>query len=85
MGRPPYGVITNVYVEADAKSQFAVKFELLDTVSNELMPVIANRHKAEEASLDFPYSPPLEEDERAPAKSNNKLRGQKGAKAKGRK
>lgn len=80
MGRPPHGVITNIYLEPDPKSQFVVKFELIDAVPTELLPVIMKRHGAEEATIAFPYQPPLEEEERAPAKSNNKLRGQKGAK-----
>lgn len=78
--RPPHGVITNVYLEPDPKSQFKVSFELIDTLDAEFLPAVMNRHKAERASLDFPYSPPLEEDERAPARSNNKLKGKAGAK-----
>jgi hypothetical protein len=84
--RPPHGVFTNIYLEPDPKSQFKVSFELLDTVPGELLPVVMKRHTAEKASIDFPYSPPREEDNvpRAPAKSNNKLRGQTGAKKRGR-
>ena len=87
IGRPPWGVITNVYLEPDPKSQFKVSFELVDTLDTDLLPAVMNRHKAEETTIDFPYSPPLDDDERAnaaPAKSNNKLRGKAGAKAKGR-
>lgn len=80
MRRPPHGVVTNIYVEPDPKSQFAVKFEVLDTVDSDLLPTIMNRHKAERASLDFPYAPPLDDQEQTPVRSNNKLRG----KAKGR-
>jgi hypothetical protein len=76
IGRPPHGVMTNVYIEPDAKSQFAVKFELIDRIDNDLLGTIVSRHKAEQANIDFPYSPPMEEDEKpAPAKANNKLRG----------
>jgi hypothetical protein len=79
LGRPPHGVITNIYVEPDPKSQFAVKFELIDTLPVELLPIIMKRHSAEEATIAFPYQPPMEEEAAAPAKSNNKLRGQAGA------
>jgi len=82
LGRPPHGVITNIYLEPDAKSQFAVKFELIDAVPVELLPIVMKRHGAEEATIAFPYQPPQDDDERsaAPAKANNKLRGQKRAK-----
>lgn len=74
--RPPHGVITNIYVEPDPKSQFKVMFELVDVVDSEFMPIVMKRHKAEYASIDFPYQPPMEDEaERAPARSNNKLRG----------
>jgi hypothetical protein len=76
LARPPHGVITNVYLEPDPKSQFRVMFELVDTLPKDLLPVVMPRHKAELASIDFPYSPPLEPDEeKAPARSSNKLRG----------
>lgn len=76
LGRPPHGVITNIWLESDPKSQYKVMFELMDKVPDDLLPVIMNRHKAAKATIDFPYSPPIEdEEERAPAKSNNKLKG----------
>lgn len=80
IGRPPHGVITNVYLEPDPKSQYKVMFEVIDNVPSELLKTIMQRHNAEEAIIDFPYNPPLDDDERAaaaPAKSNNKLRGGK--------
>lgn len=83
--RPPHGVITNIYIEPDPKSQYKLMFELVDTVDNDLMPVVMKRHKAERDSLDFPYQPPLDDDgDKAPAKANNKLRGKAPVK-KGRK
>lgn len=87
LGRPPHGVVTNVYIEPDAKSQYKLMFELVDVVDNDLLPIVMKRHGAELATIDFPYSPPLDDDERAaaaPAKSNNKLRGKAPVK-KGRK
>jgi len=80
--RPPHGVITNIYLEPDPKSQFAVKFELVDTLGGDLLPVVMPRHKTEDASIGFPYSPPLEAEE--PVKANNKIKGKTGSKARGR-
>lgn len=78
MNRPPWGVITNVWLEPDPKSQYKVMFELIDVLDTAYLPTIMSRHNAEEATIDFPYSPPLDEDDRqdrAPARSNNKLKG----------
>lgn len=81
LGRPPHGVVTLVYLEPDPKSQFRVSFELIGTVDNDLLPTIMQRHSAEQASIDFPYSPPMEgDDQAAPQKANNKIRGKTAAK-----
>lgn len=81
MGRPPHGVITNIWLEPDPKSQYKVLFEVIDKAPKELLQILLQRHAAENASIDFPYSPPqVEEEERAPAKSSNKLRGKAAAK-----
>jgi hypothetical protein len=83
MGRPPHGVITNIYLEPDPKSQYKVCFEVIDKAPKDLLQTLLQRHAAENASINFPYSPPLDDDdraERAPAKSNNKLRGKAPAK-----
>lgn len=87
LNRPPHGVVTLIYLEAHPKYQFQVKFELMDTVDKELLPIIMPRHKAELVSIGFPYQPPQDEDDsqdNAPARSNNKLRG-KAAPKRGRK
>lgn len=87
MRRPPHGVITNIYIEPDPKSQYKLMFELVDVIEdNDILSAVMPRHKAERASIDFPYNPPQEDEERAPAKSNNKLRGKAAApKGRGRK
>jgi hypothetical protein len=84
LGRPPHGVITNIYIEPDPKSQFKVMFEAIDKAPLELLQTLVQRHNAEKATIDFPYQPPQEDEERPAAKANNKLRGGKGAKARGR-
>lgn len=86
--RPPYAVVTNLYVEPDPKSQFKVMFELIDVLDKDLLPIVSNRHKKAKTTIDFPYSPPQDREEdgnagRGAAKTNNKLRG-KAAAGKGR-
>lgn len=75
--RPPHGVVTNIYLEPDPKSQFKVMFELMDAVDSEFMPTIMKRHKIEAASIDFPYTPPIEDEAPQTQKKStgNKLRG----------
>lgn len=75
--RPPHGIMVNVFVEPDPKSQFRVGFELIDNVPDEFMSIIMKRHAAEQAGMDFPYSPPQVAEDAAPAKSANKLRGKR--------
>lgn len=85
MRRPPHGVITNIFIEPDPKSQFKFGFELIDTVDGEYMPTIMKRHAAEKGSIGFPYSPPQNDDaptEGARGASANKLRGKGAAKPK---
>jgi hypothetical protein len=86
LSRPPHGVVTMIYIEPHPKYQFQVKFELMDKVDAELLPIIMPRHKAELASLDFPYQPPQDDDDKPAGKttSNIKLRGGKGAKTRGK-
>lgn len=71
--RPPHGIIVNLVVVPDAKAQFKVEFEVIDNVPNELLPVIMQRHGAEQASIDFPYSPPMEDEAPTPNKASSKL------------
>lgn len=78
--RPPHGVITNIYLEPDEKSQYKVMFELVETLGNDILPAVMPRHKVEQASIDFPYQPPLEDEKQPAQKTNNKLRGKTGAK-----
>lgn len=75
--RPLHGVVTRIYVEPDAKSQFKVKFEMIDMVEDDLMPVVMARHNGVKDEIDFPYLPRSDDDDEQPqraAKSNAKLR-----------
>lgn len=67
--RPPMGVITRVYLEPDPKSQFRVKFEMLEMLPDELFETIMERHEEAKASIVFGYSPPSGE-----AKAAGKVR-----------
>lgn len=57
--RPPFGVITSITTEPDAKSQFKVVFKSLGKIeSQEAMGVLMQRHEASMMTIGFPYSPP---------------------------
>jgi hypothetical protein len=60
-GRPPYGVITRIYLERHPKFQFEVKFELLDTVPDHLVHAIMERHEEAVETLVQSYKPPRED------------------------
>tara|TARA_R110000772_G_scaffold2839_1_gene10320 strand:- start:31667 stop:32503 length:837 start_codon:yes stop_codon:yes gene_type:complete len=74
--RPPFGVLTHVYIEADEKTQFKIKFDLVEVIESEavLEVVIARNAEAMDMIIQ-PYSEPSDDqkDERAPAQSG--LRG----------
>lgn len=70
--RPPYAVITRVYIEPDPKVQYRVKFELIEEVPNDLSEIVIARHEEAMASIVSGYLPPSEN----PAKSEgNKVSG----------
>lgn len=70
--RPPHGVIIRLYLEADAGSQYKVKFEVVEEVSNDIALVVMDRHaKAQEVKIQG-YQPPQEKV--APEKTGS-LRG----------
>ena len=74
--RPLWGVYTRVYLEPDPKSQFRVKFELLEVMEDEdILQVLFMRHKEAEKTIDFPYLPRSDEDE---PKQNTKAKASSG-------
>lgn len=78
--RPPYGIITRMSVQPDAKSQFKVVFEPMQVVPTNLMQTIVNRRKEVMTSIDFPY----QAFEASEAKPKGKAAAAKGGKSKGR-
>jgi len=55
---PPMAVITRIYVEPDPKSQFRVKFEMVDKLPAEYYEVIMARHEEAKNGIIFGYTPP---------------------------
>lgn len=80
--RPPWGIIVNISLAPDAKSQFKVVFELVDELSNDLLAVTMPRHSKVMDGIAFPYTPPMEREEPKATPANNKLR--RGAAATGK-
>lgn len=83
LGRPTWGVFTNITVEPHEKNQVAVSFELLEEIPDELMDIIFKRHQEAKDAIAFPYRPPSEDDEeeaKPKASAAKKLTG--GAKTK---
>ena len=56
--RPPLAVVTRVYIEPDPKSQFRVKFDLIEEIPPELFDVVMKRHEEAKAGIVFGYPPP---------------------------
>lgn len=59
--RPPFGVISRVWLEADPKSQFRVKFEVLELLPAQLFETIYARHEEAKREIIFGYPPPSAE------------------------
>lgn len=68
MRRPPHGVITRLFVEPDAKTQYRVGFEMQDLVPDELASIIMARNAACELMPEKGYeTPDPERNKTAPA------------------
>jgi len=69
--RPPFGVLTSITTEPDAKSQFKVVFKSLGRIeSQEAMMALIDRHEASQQTIGFPYSAASEQ---APVKESDKF------------
>jgi hypothetical protein len=69
---PPMAVITRVYLEPDAKTQFRVKFEMVEQLPDDVLDTILARHEEAKAGIIFGYAPPSAE---ARAAAGQKKRG----------
>jgi hypothetical protein len=71
--RPSWGVITELSVVPDSKSQFQVQFSFVQNVPDELMDTVMAIKEAAGDSLLVEYTPNPVEEEAAPAKSGKKF------------
>lgn len=53
--RPPMGVVTRIYLEPDAKSQFQVRFETIDLVPDHMLDTVFALHEEAKDSIITPY------------------------------
>lgn len=58
MRRPPHGAVTQVWLENDAKSQFKVRFEMIQLVPDDLAQIVLDRHARARAMPLQGYEPP---------------------------
>lgn len=71
LSRPPFGVVTEISLVRDAKTQFKVQFKLVESIeSAEQIEALIARKKLVEQEIAFPYTPSLEDDE--PKRGNKK-------------
>lgn len=70
--RPPFGVLTTMTTEPDAKAQFKVVFKSIGKVPDEAMGAIFARHETSQAAIGFAYSAPSAAD-LAPGGSSEKF------------
>ena len=72
--RPPFGVITRMFVEPDQKAQYMVHFEMLEAVPPELFDAIQARQIEAARSVVKGYLPPDPNAQKAPQGSLRGLR-----------
>lgn len=56
--RPPLAVISRVYLEPDPKSQFRVKFEMIEELPSDLYEIVMERHREAKTQIIQGYNPP---------------------------
>ena len=76
-GRPPYGVVTRIYIEHGGPNQFTVKFEALDALPDEWFQTIQSRHEEAVEAIMKPYEPPSDEEKTPARAANTRLSGLK--------
>lgn len=60
--RPPYGVVTRIYLEPHETNQFTVNFEFVELLPNALAPYVVPRNAEAMDSIVQGYQAPSEED-----------------------
>lgn len=56
-GMPPYGVVTEVALVPDAKTQFKLTFTLVSKIDKKTMGAVFAKHQDVKESIAFPYQP----------------------------
>ena len=62
--RPPHGIVTKVKVVPDPKTQFRVVFEPMENVPDEIMAIVMKRREEAMKTIDFPYQPKEEQEQK---------------------
>lgn len=76
--RPSFGVITKIWLENDAKTQFKVHFEMIEELPTDLAPIIFARNEEARKGIITPYAPPQKASEPEKTKTGGlKLKGRK--------
>lgn len=74
--RPPLGVITEISVVPDPKTQFKVQFKLVEAIEDGDV-IEALLKKADNTELDFPYAPASDDDEDEAPRRNTRAAAKK--------
>lgn len=61
--KPPFAVITRIWIERDSKTQFKIKFEMLEELPDEWAETVFARHDEARELIASPYRPPADEDD----------------------
>lgn len=75
MHLPPLGVVTEIAIVPDAKSQFRIKFTLVEEVAEKHFELLWAKHETAKKHIDFPYiqfeeTAPVAPAKKGPAKKN---------------
>lgn len=60
INRPPHGVITRLFLEPDEKTQYKVRFEMIEEVSDDIADMVFARHDEAVNAKIQGYAPPQE-------------------------
>jgi len=60
--RPPYGVVTLIWLEPDPKTQYKVCFEMIEQVPDNFLPAIMSRAEEARERIEKPYDEPDQEE-----------------------
>ena len=73
--RPPFGVITEIHLVPDPKSQFKVTFNHVGNVPDNVMDAVMERRGKVMEEITFPYGKPSEPEAKAPKGKSSRRAG----------